>query len=484
MTMAACRRSGASTVASASGPRRYDHFDFMGLDAPSLARPCAACHAARFERWRASQRANAQRIIARSDRAAMRSAGPEGSRATGIIGAAPVQQWLVEAAALIVWAVSRVTHRPRAEGGVPASRTLEVTVDDLGGGRWERTRDERRETLHLGEGAVQVTVPHQPPGRRFLVALPDGELEVRGTRFTVETRGGRTERMVVFEAGLADSRADPRCARALSLGPRAAHGGHPRLPRRAHGGRGGRAHGVRRGDGPIASPSGARVAARVARSLARPTAPRRGIRTLERGRGCFINDLGPFVGLGIRAPHRRFQHEHEDEQDAQGGFDRGGRRMGDRGLRRGRTLDRRVDPDGRHSGRGRRAHRGRRIRDGGGARQRCRARDGRGSGHRRFRARCPVRGRDRIDPRRGVLGQGHRAVRRRVRVRRVGHVSRPREKWTESARRTTRFRSPRRGIRSSSRALRLRPRDRRASTRRSGSRSTASPSTTTARRGR
>ena len=57
--------------------------------------------------------------------------------------------------------------------------------------------------LALTEGHTSVHVQHLGPGQRFLAALPDGTLEVRGTRFTVEIHGGRTQRVEVDEGSVA-----------------------------------------------------------------------------------------------------------------------------------------------------------------------------------------------------------------------------------------------------------------------------------------
>jgi ferric-dicitrate binding protein FerR (iron transport regulator) len=163
---------------------------------------CARCRedTARLSALRAQARASAEgladqlrhrRLRAAVLRAALTAGEPRPSRATLVAIAAAV--------ALILWVIGRGTVSSPSDSRASVPRVLEASVDDLGGGRWERTRDARREVVNLREGAVHITVPHQAPHRRFLVSLPDGELEVRGTRFTVEARGGRTERVVVFE---------------------------------------------------------------------------------------------------------------------------------------------------------------------------------------------------------------------------------------------------------------------------------------------
>jgi len=55
----------------------------------------------------------------------------------------------------------------------------------------------------LSDGIAAFHVEHVGPGRRFLLALPDGELEVRGTRFVVSVQRERTESVEVREGVVA-----------------------------------------------------------------------------------------------------------------------------------------------------------------------------------------------------------------------------------------------------------------------------------------
>ncbi len=51
----------------------------------------------------------------------------------------------------------------------------------------------------LASGSLAVHVEHLRHDQRFVVAVPDGELEVHGTRFIVEVDGGHTQRVLVTE---------------------------------------------------------------------------------------------------------------------------------------------------------------------------------------------------------------------------------------------------------------------------------------------
>jgi ferric-dicitrate binding protein FerR (iron transport regulator) len=99
----------------------------------------------------------------------------------------------------------------RATAPAPASATstsFASTVDASGGARWSRRREGGLEQVRLEEGTLALTVAKQRPGERFLVELPDGRIEVRGTRFEVSVRAGATESVRVSEGLVAWARSD------------------------------------------------------------------------------------------------------------------------------------------------------------------------------------------------------------------------------------------------------------------------------------
>jgi len=65
--------------------------------------------------------------------------------------------------------------------------------------RWSQTRESGIERVRIEDGAVRVHVRRQAVTERFLVALPDGEIEVRGTTFDVTVEHGATTRVHVDE---------------------------------------------------------------------------------------------------------------------------------------------------------------------------------------------------------------------------------------------------------------------------------------------
>jgi hypothetical protein len=77
--------------------------------------------------------------------------------------------------------------------------SLAGSVVPWGTARWAQTRANGVERIDLDDGTLRIHVRPQVAGERFLVMLPDGELEVRGTTFDVRVEGGQTVRIQVDE---------------------------------------------------------------------------------------------------------------------------------------------------------------------------------------------------------------------------------------------------------------------------------------------
>lgn len=71
------------------------------------------------------------------------------------------------------------------------------------GARWSQIRDRTSEQVRLDIGTLLVRVRHQLPDERFVVQLPDGQIEVRGTSFEVTVAAGKTEHVRVYEGVVA-----------------------------------------------------------------------------------------------------------------------------------------------------------------------------------------------------------------------------------------------------------------------------------------
>lgn len=115
----------------------------------------------------------------------------------------PRARWIAVAVlvlcALVIGARVRATRKPTAVAASPAS--YEVT--DLRGASWHLESPAPSAVIALdeGEAAFHVTKLHE--GERFRVRLPDGEIEVRGTRFVVAVRGHKTQHVSVSEGVVA-----------------------------------------------------------------------------------------------------------------------------------------------------------------------------------------------------------------------------------------------------------------------------------------
>ncbi len=91
--------------------------------------------------------------------------------------------------------VASASHSPEAAPVTSFAGSVIAAPD----ARWTQTRSENVERVVLESGTIAVHVRPQVHGERFLVVLPDGELEVRGTTFDVTVEGGATTRVRVDE---------------------------------------------------------------------------------------------------------------------------------------------------------------------------------------------------------------------------------------------------------------------------------------------
>lgn len=64
---------------------------------------------------------------------------------------------------------------------------------------WQSLGEGPAARLSLNDGSLQIAVQKLETGQSFVITLPDGELEVRGTRFVVDVKSPRTERVAVSE---------------------------------------------------------------------------------------------------------------------------------------------------------------------------------------------------------------------------------------------------------------------------------------------
>ncbi len=93
-----------------------------------------------------------------------------------------------------------VTPAPSSAVALLTMASDVVASDDA---RWARHTEGTLERVRIDAGVVALHVRHLTQEERFFVDLPDGEIEVRGTRFEVTVEGGATERVRVTEGVIA-----------------------------------------------------------------------------------------------------------------------------------------------------------------------------------------------------------------------------------------------------------------------------------------
>ena len=89
-----------------------------------------------------------------------------------------------------------VVRAAKPSGSVPAPRFAAV-VTPSPVAVFSQARDGALERVVLSDGDVTLQVRKQGAGERFLVEVPDGEVEVRGTTFEMSVHDGRTARVHV-----------------------------------------------------------------------------------------------------------------------------------------------------------------------------------------------------------------------------------------------------------------------------------------------
>jgi len=100
-------------------------------------------------------------------------------------------------AAGIVLTLWRGWRKPLTASLPPDAPLFEIT--SINEGRWKVLHEGPNAEVALAFGAVLVHVEKLAFDRRFLLKLPDGELEVRGTRFAVEADERHTKHVAVTE---------------------------------------------------------------------------------------------------------------------------------------------------------------------------------------------------------------------------------------------------------------------------------------------
>jgi TolA-binding protein len=105
--------------------------------------------------------------------------------------------WGVLAVAAIASAAAATLHL--RHGATKADKAFEGVVSPAPAARWTQTREGHVERVTVADGDVELRVRKQAAEDRFIVNVPDGEVEVRGTTFELSVHDGRTTRVHVDE---------------------------------------------------------------------------------------------------------------------------------------------------------------------------------------------------------------------------------------------------------------------------------------------
>jgi ferric-dicitrate binding protein FerR (iron transport regulator) len=113
--------------------------------------------------------------------------------------------WLAAAAALALFVGGAAVYRHRAPQR-PSEQPVSVTkaaprydVRDVERANWHAESDSGQTFVKLADGTAAFHVEHLEQSQRFIVRMPDGELEVKGTRFEVNVSKGATRSVNVSE---------------------------------------------------------------------------------------------------------------------------------------------------------------------------------------------------------------------------------------------------------------------------------------------
>lgn len=185
----------------------------QAAEALAHARGCAACGA--MERSLRSLREAARSL----PEPVIDAEAAQRVRAEVIAGASPgghgrstaVRRALAVAAAVTLMLLGAAMLRSRSAS--PGSAAEGIDLAGAGTLRPERAAVYRVERagadtrIALTEGTIHLAVEHRRRSERFVVALTDAEVEVRGTRFAVDAHEGRLRRVRVTEGLVAVRRA-------------------------------------------------------------------------------------------------------------------------------------------------------------------------------------------------------------------------------------------------------------------------------------
>jgi hypothetical protein len=140
-----------------------------------------------------------------------------GSRAQARLGREGRRAAAIAAVAIALCAAVFWVRRGLLADRASATARPEFEVVAIEDASWVDRSEGRVGRVAVRDGAVSVHVRHLRAGQRFLMTLPDGELEVHGTRFVAVVAPGHTQKVEVTE-GVVSLRVQGEPERLLTAG--------------------------------------------------------------------------------------------------------------------------------------------------------------------------------------------------------------------------------------------------------------------------
>jgi TolA-binding protein len=181
-------------------------------DATSLERHLETCQECRAERRALVQlEALGSRMPSATNTPLRRRALHQSllRRANGLSGGPTAKSWAVTRLGLALSAAVALLLAGVGSRWVPRSAPVATAaepsfeVSSAPSTRWRIVEHGSAMRLACEAGSLSVAVHKLRPGQRFNISLPDGELEVRGTRFVIEVSEHHTQRLTVTEGRVA-----------------------------------------------------------------------------------------------------------------------------------------------------------------------------------------------------------------------------------------------------------------------------------------
>lgn len=194
--------------AEAAEDGRLDATTLASFDRHTSTCASCACERATLAHLRALTNHLPQPRTTPLDRRRLRAAILKNGNRHVMTTGAPHLAWFLPISLLVASLVvlagwGFATRRRALPDASPMAGIIVFEVTPIGVARWAVDREGADTQIALSEGSVSVHVAKLSTSQRFVLALPDGQIEVRGTRFVANVDQGRTRDISVSEGTVA-----------------------------------------------------------------------------------------------------------------------------------------------------------------------------------------------------------------------------------------------------------------------------------------